>query len=237
MGGNGARSGFAYYTLSITIRVMKKHQLSIAIGIVVAFLVVGVVAWYTLPSGMNSTSLIDGEQTSLGVFHDLPVENGVKAFTSDELSISFSYPDGYLLFQREGMLSPALKLHALMITPEASALETIECLNKPGCNGHLPASIYFSFYQEPSNILSLEDWIRTKSHSNFDPSDPAQVGILTPTTVAGIPAFRYQVRGLYDFEYITFRHGEWIVLGNFPHGMDEKFSRDFQTILFSIRLR
>lgn len=216
---------------------VQKYQSPLMIGSVVVLLLVSLIAWKALSSRTSPLSFVDGAQTQLGVFHNSSIENGVKSFSSDMLGVSLDYPSNYLLFQRDAMLPQGLEIHTLIITPEVHALEAIECFNKPGCDGHPPASIDFVFYREPDTNISLEEWILIRPNSNFDPSDPAQEGILTPTKVAEVSAFRYQVRGLYDFDYIAFKYGQWVVLSSLPRGMGENFPSDFQAILASMQLK
>ncbi len=193
------------------------------------------------PSGtqvMESPSFSDGDTTGLGVFHDSPVANGVKAYQSERLGISFNYPPGYLLFEGKGEGVGGAEYYVITVAPEMYVREAIERIG----GGEWPASMHLSFYREPTLAVSniapldyLENWIRTKSQSNFVPSDPAQEGTLTPTEVAGIPALTYRVRGLYDSDYFAFTYGEWVVLAA-ADDMGENTSRDFQTILSSIAL-
>src|ERR1035437_8753408 len=101
--------------------------------------------------------------------------------------------------------------------------------------GESPPSMGISFFSNPKS-LSLEQWIRTKSQSNFVPTDPAQQGILTSTTVVGVSALKYHVSGLYESDYVAFIYGEWVVLATADY-MGENTTHDFQTILSSIQLK
>ncbi|HEY4479316.1 MAG TPA: hypothetical protein VI981_03100 [Candidatus Paceibacterota bacterium] len=193
------------------------------------------------PSGtqvMESPSFADGDTVGLGVFHDSPIANGVKAYQSERLGISFKYPPDYLLFEGKGEGVGGVEYYVITVALEMYVREAIARIG----GGEWPASMHLSFYREPtlavSNIVPLdylENWIRTKSQSNFVPSDPAQEGILTPTEVAGIPALKYRVRGLYDSDYLAFTYGEWVVLAS-ADDMGENTDRDFQVILDSIQV-
>lgn len=181
------------------------------------------------PQTITPLMLTDGDTTGLGVFHDSPIVNGVKAYQSERLGISFNYPPGYLLFEGKGEGVGGAEYYVITVAPEMYVREAIARIG----GGEWPASMHLAFYREPNLSVSLEQWIRTKPQSNFIPSDPAQEGVITPAVVAGIPAIKYRVRGLYDSDYFAFTYGEWVALAA-ADDMGENTSRDFQTILSSI---
>jgi len=186
-----------------------------------------------VPINTNLPPLIDGTNVQgLGIFHDSPVENRVKAYQSERLGISFNYPTGYLLFEGKGEGVGGAEYYVITVAPDSTYLrEIIAGL----AVGEWPPAMHLAFYHEPNLSISLEQWIRTKSQSNFAPSDPAQEGILTPIEVANIPALKYRVRGLYDSDYLAFAYGEWVVLAA-DDEMGENTDRDFQVILDSIQV-
>lgn len=180
------------------------------------------------PQLLSDGVLVQG----LGKFHDVPVENGVKTYSSDMVGVSFNYPSDYLLFDVKGEGVGGAEYYMIIITPETQVREAIASVY----GREWPPSIRTIFYREPNLSVSLEQWVRMKSPSNFDSSDPAQDGTLTPMVVAGIPALKYYVRGLYDSEYVAFIYGEWVVLA----ASDERGAdtvKDFQTVLSSIQFK
>jgi hypothetical protein len=188
---------------------------------------------------MNPTPFTDGDEIrGMGQFLDSFVENGVKKYRSEILGLSFNYPDSHLLFENMSKRADGTEYHNLTIAQESTIREAIARIAPT----EWPPSINLFFYHEPSLAVSnivpldyLEHWVRTHSQSNFVSSDPAQDGILTPTEVAGIPALSYQVAGLYDYNYVAFTYGEWVVLASVAY-RDEYTDQDFQTILDSIEL-
>lgn len=184
-----------------------------------------------MPINTNPPPITDGINVQgLGIFHDSPVENRVKAYQSERLGISFNYPTDYLLFEGKGEGVGGAEYYVITVVPDSTYLHgTIAGINR---DSEWPPSIHLAFYREPNLSISLEQWIRTKSQSNFVPSDLAQEGTLTSTTVAGVPALKYRVRGLYDSDYIAFTYGEWVVLAAAD---DVRFTTDLEAILKSIK--
>lgn len=179
---------------------------------------------------MRPPTLTDGiEIRGLGEFNDSPAANDVKYYQSERLGISFDYPGNYRLFEGKGEGVGGAEYYVITIAPEPYISEAIARI----AASEWPPSMHLSFYRESNLSVSLEQWIRTKPQSNFVPSDSAQEGILTPTAVAGIPALRYHVSGLYESDYIAFTYGEWVVLATADE-MGKNTEEDFQTVLSSI---
>jgi hypothetical protein len=180
-------------------------------------------------NSLPHVTLTDGEETIAGTFHDSTSLNGLKSFHSDEMGISLQYPDDHLLFTSTRFIS---------IMPEESILSAIARIQSGAGGGEGPPGILFSFF-EAGNSVSLEAWVRTDSRSNWKLALPPweeQENTLTPTTVAGVPAFAYHNEGLYSFDYVAFTYGDWIVLASGASG-DGTSNQDFQAILNSIQLQ
>jgi hypothetical protein len=176
-------------------------------------------------------TFVDGMEVEyLGVFHDSLAENGLKSYQSDRLDVSLKYPENFRLFEGKGLGVGGVEYYVITMFPEPYISEILAS----DADTEWPASMHLSFFRN-TDMLPLEEWIRTKRYSNFVPSDPAQEGVLTPTAVAGVPAITYRVSGLYESDYIAFRHGEWVVLA-VADDMGENTDRDFQTMLASIEL-
>lgn len=189
---------------------------------------------YKIAKSLGETVTIQG----LGTYKKESVENGTKSYQSDKLDVSFDYPEKYLLFEIQGEGAGGKEYYVVTLIPDSEFMRNAITGTLEG-DTEWPASIHFSFYQEPNLSVSLEQWVRTNQlQSNFDPSDPAQDAVLTPTTVAGIPAVQYTVGGLYWMNTIALTYDEWVVLATVdsftPEG-DEK-ADDFKTILESLRV-
>jgi hypothetical protein len=50
-----------------------------------------------------------------------------------------------------------------------------------------------------------------------------------------MPAIKYHVSGLYEYDYIAFTYGEWVALASVAY-MGENSDRDFETILSSLQI-
>jgi len=211
---------------------MKKR--TILIGIVaLAMLVGGLLIWNISSVNTNTPVLKDGVSSAdwLGVFHDSPIKDGIKTFNSNELGISFNYPDTYVLFENK---SSAPDTYNLTVGPKEPILES---LTRPTTAGGAPTSMYLTFYRK-SESTSLEEWMRTNSgQSNFNSADPTNA--LTPVTIAGVPGFKYHSSiGMYDSsDYVAFLHKEWVVVGVVYDKEKENRQKDFQTVISSIQLR
>lgn len=174
----------------------------------------------------------------LGVYQEVPIENRFKVYQSDEFGISFSYPEEYLLFEIQGEGAGGREYYIVTLMPDTPFIRDAIAGTLEG-DTEWPTSIHFSFYREPNLTISLEEWVRTNQlQSNFDPSDPAQDAVLTPATVAGVPALQYRVGGLYWMDTTTFTYSDWVVLATVdsftPEGNSKKI--DFENILSTIAL-
>lgn len=174
-------------------------------------------------------TLTDGEETIGGTFHKSPSVNGMKSFRFDKFGISLQYPDDHLLFTGSSSIS---------IAPEEKILDAIARIRTGAGGGEGPPGIYFTFFEVSNQFLSLEEWIRTDSRSNWKlalPSWEEQKNTLTPTTVADVPAFEYHNEGLYSYDYVAFEHGDWVVLASGASGSDTP-NPNFQTVINSLQL-
>lgn len=145
-----------------------------------------------------------------GIYRESSVRNGLKEYRSDLFGVSFSYPERYLLFETKGEGAEGKEYYVVTLVPDSPFIRDL--MKGVPYDTEGPPSIHFSFYRERSRSVSLEAWIRANWQSNFDSSDPAQSGVLTPTAVAGIPALSYHYEGLYSVDVVAFVYGEWIVI-------------------------
>ncbi len=177
-----------------------------AIGIIVAGIALLMAASFVLPT------LKTAPTTSL--------------YTSDQYGITFSYPLAYVLEEQE--VGTAQRRHyaialverqARLITPEAS---------------EGPPAIAVDVYQNNLDNLSLEDWIRGTSNSNFKLSPD---GRLASVTVGGVRGFYYRWDGLYRGESYAIPHrGDIVVFSVTYLEEGDQIRKDFAEVLMSLSL-
>jgi hypothetical protein len=186
----------------------------------------------------NIEDLTDGEKINyIGTFHNSPTTNGLKAYRSSEMGISFKYPTGYLLFENKNSFE-GVDYRSLTIAPKEPMLEAISRA-RANSGGEGPASINISFISNPKS-LALEQWMRANSaHSNFNPdADPGAASSLASTTVAGTSALMWHSDlGLYANDYVAFLYGDWVVVVSAADMGAMIPIQDFQAVLSTIQLR
>lgn len=124
-----------------------------------------------------------------------------QTYQSAEYGISFTYPDSYVLEERELGTGERFHHNVTLMDREAAA-------NIPQ-NGEGPTTITVDFIQNNIEKLSIEDWIRNDSRSNFKLSPD---GELVATTMGEKEALTYIWDGLYRGQSIVFAHKETIVM-------------------------
>lgn len=163
----------------------------------------------------------------LGVFHDSPVVDNLKSFSSESFGISFLYPAQYALFENESTYGDGItSYHYFTMMPKETVRHIIE--NK--LETEWPPGFGIALYQKPSDFTTLEDWIRTHRESNFINEEWADT-TLTEAIVAGMPATRYRGDGLYTYEYVAFDHGGRIIRVS----LAKETGEDFEVFLDSIQ--
>jgi hypothetical protein len=150
----------------------------------------------------------------------------VPVYTSSKYGVTFSYPDTYALQERE--LGNAERWHHSIV------LINKEWLAKMPDGGEGPPAIGVDIYQNNLDKLSLEEWVRGTSLSNFKLSTD---GKLSLASVAGAKAFYYQWDGLYRGEsYVTTHSGNIVVFSATYNAEDDQIRKDFREVLGSVSL-
>ena len=146
------------------------------------------------------------------------------AYTSPIASISFNYPSHYNLNERkDGFEGQPISVITLVdkdvVVPDMS-------------DG--PTLISIISVPNPTN-LSLEEWVKTKSISNFNLSADQK---LTPTTVAGEAAVAYTHSGLYESDAVAWAHGDKIYVASVGWASaTDPIRTDFQNVIKSVQLK
>ena len=167
--------------------------------------------------------LINGHNTSPVPF--VPnTSSSTLLYTSPIANVSFSYPSHYNLEERkdgfEGQpISVITLIDKNVVVPDMS-------------DG--PTAISIISVPNPGN-LSLEDWVKTKSISNFNLSSDQK---LTPTMVAGEAAVSYTHSGLYESDAVAWAHGGKIYVASVGFASaSDSIRADFQNVIKSVQLK
>lgn len=122
----------------------------------------------------------------------------MQQYASAEYGISFSYPDTYVLTERDAPGSALRKHHIIVLMRK-------EDLPLP-VNGEGPPAITIDIYQNNLDQQETEQWIRNTSASNFKLGS----GDLASTTVSGLPALSYRWSGLYEGTTVALARPDWV---------------------------
>lgn len=159
---------------------------------------------------------------------DVAQRTDVKTYKSDKYGIEFSYPNGYVLTEKEtGTAKRARHTITLMTEADAAALKSA---NPPG---EQPTGITIDIFQNNLDKEDIEHWLENNSASNFKLSD----GNVSPVTVASTTAIAYSWDGLYPTNSIIFSHKDNIVMMSMTYlTAKDAVWRDFATIIQKLKL-
>lgn len=140
-------------------------------------------------------------------------------YESAAYGFSFSYPEGYVLSESE----VGSGYHAIRLLREEDAT--------PPEGGEGPTGVAVDVYQNQAS--SLLEWMQTSSVSNYQLGNKAY----EPTSVAGVPAFRYRWSGLYEGETVAFLLGGNVIAVSVTRLSPEEHAEAYQEVLSSFKLR
>lgn len=153
---------------------------------------------------------------------NVPQEN-LEQYASED-GVSFKYPKTYGLSSRtEG--EPGRQWDALVLLPRGYT---------PPQDGEGPPAITLGVFPNPQN-LSLKEWVRGDSRSNFALSSDRK---LSQVTVGGRAGLAYTHSGLYEHDAVAVAHTGKIFL--FSAGWIEEgdpIRVDFQKLLSTVQWR
>ncbi|HEY4477285.1 MAG TPA: hypothetical protein VJB56_01510 [Candidatus Paceibacterota bacterium] len=161
----------------------------------------------------------------------LPRESMWETYTSDKFGIEFKYPRNYLLEEKE--VSSSVGTHtALILTADTEENRLLREGKLVGRGG--PTSITVDIYSNSTDNLTLTQWIKTRSDSNYRFSD----GILTNFLIDEREAVYYHWDGLYKADTATVRSGGYIfaVTGTYVNP-DDQIRRDYSQVLTFIKFK
>ncbi len=195
---------------------------------------------------ITPVTLVDGKNYNYpGTYHASPVANDLKSYTSDRFGVSLNYSPDYVLFENTIEGGPQAQYNfvdgSIVMGLDLPVRESI-ARAEAGHGGGAPSGIVLTFFLKSDQSVSLEQWLRSNPHGNFNPAvDPDAERTLTSTTIAGVPAFKYHSDfGMYSTDYVVFTFGNWFVeasSGDTAGYAGEKAKTDFETVLSSIKLQ
>lgn len=150
--------------------------------------------------------------------------SGDQRYENKKFGISFSYPNGYVLEERE-IGSGEREHYAITLMRQAD-------LPLPK-DGEGPPTISIDVFQNNLDRLTLMQWLTETSYSNFKLSG----GRYAETTVGGTSAVFFHWSGLYEGNTVAFLHGDVVVAISGTYlAPGDPIALDFEEVLASVRL-
>ena len=147
------------------------------------------------------------------------------SYVNEAYGISFEYPEGYLLDEREA--GNGERRHYNISLFEDTQF-TRDLLAGKVLGTEAPPSISVDLYQNDLDNQPLWGWIRGMNFSNWKLSDERYAS----TTVDGTEAVAYSWDGLYRGDSIVFLHGgNVVVLSVTYHTPTDKLRDDFRDVV------
>ena len=126
----------------------------------------------------------------------------VHTYASSTYGIRFTYPDTYVLSERDEGNAAERTHHVIVLTDRSALSLTPE-------NGEGPPTITIAVFGNAHERLTPESWIKNVSASNFKLSPD---NTLATTTIASSTAYTYTWDGLYRGESAVLTHGSDIIM-------------------------
>lgn len=145
------------------------------------------------------------------------------AYTSEIYAFSFSYPEGYVLSERE--VGNAHRAHYAITLTRAEDVAVPE-------GGEGPTGITIDVYQNNLDQQTLLAWLTGGNDSNYKLGD----GTYASTTVDDTEAIRYSWSGLYEGETTAFRHAGGIVAVTVTRLAPDDHTETYESVLASFEL-
>ncbi|MEK7120940.1 MAG: hypothetical protein AAB840_02510 [Patescibacteria group bacterium] len=194
---------------------------NIAIGIIV-FIGLGLGAYFIFSVGLGGASFVGTEEF-------LQDGEPLEQFVSPELLVSFGYPKGYILEEKNLGNGERLRKQILLIEDS----ETNRALLSGDIVGDGPTSITIDVFQNNLDNYTAESFIRGNANSNYKMGD----GDITPVEISGFPGFVYGWDGLYRGESAVFATDKYVYMASVTYieGTD-KIVTDFMRMLKTLSI-
>lgn len=164
------------------------------IWLVVAVVLLGVAAYFLPYKSWDDTR---------GSGPDGNVSNQPKVFESEDLGLSFEYPNDYFLEVKSTGNAERYRF-TIVLTEDTEANRQIRDGEVVGGEG--PTAITVDVFQNTPESYTPLSWVQDVNHSNFKLSN----GQTATTTVSGLPAVSYQWSGLYEADATVTATARWV---------------------------
>jgi hypothetical protein len=194
---------------------------NIAVGVIVTL--VALVGGYLIFNTGLSRSAFDLP----GVLQN--EERNYKTYSSEELGMSFSYPDNYFIEERTITEGERFRKVVVLIedTPGNRQLLSGEVPSEG------PVAITVDVFQNNLDNMSAEDFIVGTNFSNYKLGD----GEIQEGFVSGIPAYRYEWDGLYRGESVVTATARFVYMFSATSLLPtDEIRMDFYDLLNTVRI-
>lgn len=140
-----------------------------------------------------------------------------KTFKSDKYGFSFSYPDDYVLTDKE-VGDSNRRYNAVVLIHKNDAA--------PRPNGEGPTAITIDVYPNIEGQTVLE-WLTFSNQSNYN----LKKAPYAPTSLGGEPGITYKWSGLYEGQTVAFNYEDFIVAMSVTYFEEsDKIVKDFEKV-------
>ena len=155
------------------------------------------------------------------------ISEAAARYASREHGISFSYPEGYAVFESD----PSPSRHEIALVEDTEENRAVfEGRAPEGREG--PIAITIDIRKNPSRA-SAESWARSSADSNLSLGG----GLFATTTIDGAEGIAYPWSGLYEGETVAVSRGERIYVFTATYiTSEDPTARDFARVLESVQL-
>jgi len=149
----------------------------------------------------------------------------LKTYYDERYGIAFNFPDNYEVKESDAT-GAGTKHHTIVLGDKAA-------LANPPVNSEGPPVITIDIFPNTPK-QTVEKWIKGSNLSNFKQSPD---GVMTATSIAGMPAMAYAWDGLYRSTSIVFEHRTYIVMMSVgQNSPTDPIVADFAKVVSSIQL-
>jgi predicted PurR-regulated permease PerM len=172
--------------------------------------------------------MVRPEQTPLPIGEGEVHEEENLTYSNDTYGVSFSYPDNYVVTERD-MPGSAQRAHHSIVLMDKTAAENIPE------GGEGPPTINVDIIQNNLDKQTPEQWIKNASISNYKLSPD---GTIIEGEVAGVPSYTYTWDGLYRGESTVLEHkGNILMFSVTTLTPTDQIRYDFDGLLSSVTLK
>ena len=196
----------------------KSQNIAIFIVILLAITSGAVLIWQSFLSAkaLDFSYVLDSDSTN------------TQEYEKEDLNIKFSYPDGYILKERETGNGERFR-YSITLLEDTETVRAI--LNGEMSGTEYPPTINVDIYQNNLDKMTPEEWIRNTSESNYKLS----TGKILKINLQGEEGLVYKWSGLYEGVTTVFGDERYIYAFsvNFFEREDKIFS-DYESVLSSL---